>query len=796
MLIRQAIRVLWNRPAFTVIALLTIGVGIGASTAIFSVVDAALLRDLPFREPDRLAVISGVAGAERDVRWASHPEVMDWRAMTRSFAAVSIYDETTLDITDAGEAVQLEAELVSAGFFELLGVAPAAGRTFSAEDDQPGVQPVVVISDALWRTRFASDPNVVGQTVRLSAGPATVVGIMPAGFRGLSFDTEIWTTLPPLSPGAVTDRGSRWLAALGRLAPGITFEQAQQDLIAVTRELEATYPDINRERSADVSSLHEFFLDSTLDLLPVLLGAVLFLLLIACANVTNLQLVRGIARSREIALRYALGANRAQIVKQLLTEALVLSLAGGLLGLMIGYWSIQLLLPLIPDGTLPAYAVVDLNTRALAFGIGLAAVAGLLSGIVPALRSTASGVSTDLRGDGRSVAGRPRRFGLQQALVVAEIAIALPLLVSAGLMARSLRQQLATEPGFRAERAVAARLALPARDYTSEARIQFAGALADRLRALPGISDVAIGSNSPLRGNSSAAILEREGHPDEGIRYYRHLVMPGWFRTLGIRVLNGREFEPSDDYDAPPVAMVTQALAARFWPGEDALGKRLRIAGDWVTVIGVVDDVRYRDLTTSLMDPGEDPDVFISYAQLPSAAFDIVVRTEQAESAIASLIQREVSALDPSVPIFRVQSLSAAVAAQTASDRFGSSLLALFACLSLALAAIGLYGVMAFVVGMRRREIAIRLAVGADPRSALSMVLRQGMTLVALGTVLGLAGALAAGKLLENLLFGVSTRDPLTFIVVALVLTLVAFAANYIPAHRATRIDPQMALKS
>ena len=301
---------------------------------------------------------------------------------------------------------------------------------------------------------------------------------------------------------------------------------------------------------------------------------------------------------------------------------------------------------------------------------------------------------------------------------------------------------------------------------------------------------------TPLRGNSSAAILEREGHPDEGVRYYRHIVMPGWFRTLGIRVLNGREFEPSDDDDAPPAALVTQALAARFWPGEDALGKRLRVAGDWVTVIGVVEDVRYRDLTTSLMDPGEDPDVFLSYAQLPSAAFDIVVRTEQPELAIASLIQREVSALDPSVPIFRVQSLSAAVAAQTASDRFGSSLLALFGGLALALAAVGLYGVMAFVVGMRRREIAIRLAVGADPRSALSMVLRQGMALVALGTALGLAAAFAAGQLLESLLFGVSTRDPLTFIVVPLVLVAVAFAANYIPAHRATRIDPQLALKS
>jgi len=528
----------------------------------------------------------------------------------------------------------------------------------------------------------------------------------------------------------------------------------------------------------------------------LLLGAVLLLLLIACANVTNLQLVRGIARSREIALRFALGANRAQIVRQLLTEALVLSLAGGLLGLVIGYWSIQLLLPLIPEGTLPAYAVVHLSTRALAFGIGLSAIAGLLSGIVPALRNTSSGVSTELRGDTRSVAGRRRRFGVQQALVVAEITVALPLLVGAGLMVRSLRAQLATEPGFRAERAVAARLALPARDYTSEARIQFANALADRLRALPGISDVAIGSNTPLRGNSSAAILEREGHPDEGVRYYRHIVMPGWFRTLGIRVLNGREFEPSDDDDAPPAALVTQALAARFWPGEDALGKRLRVAGDWVTVIGVVEDVRYRDLTTSLMDPGEDPDVFLSYAQLPSAAFDIVVRTEQPELANASLIQREVSALDPSVPIFRVQSLSAAVAAQTASDRFGSSLLALFGGLALALAAVGLYGVMAFVVGMRRREIAIRLAVGADPRSALSMVLRQGMALVALGTALGLATAFAAGQLLKSLLFGVSTRDPLTFIVVPLVLVAVAFAANYIPAHRATRIDPQLALKS
>jgi predicted permease len=450
----------------------------------------------------------------------------------------------------------------------------------------------------------------------------------------------------------------------------------------------------------------------------------------------------------------------------------------------------------MPEGALPAYADIGMDARAFGFGLGLALVTGLLSGIAPALRTSASSASTELRGDGRGVSTSGRRFGLQQALVVAEIAIALPLLVGAGLMVRSLREQLATDPGFRAEGAIAARISLPERDYSPPARTRFATALVERVRALPGVVAVTLGSEAPLRPHWNASILFLEERPEERIRYYRHPVFPGWFETLGIRMLSGREFETSDDEDAPPVAVVTQAMASRSWPGRDPLGQRLQIANEWVSVVGVVEDVRYRDLTTSLMDPGEDPDVFLSFAQLPPANFDIVVRLQNADAGVAQLIQREVAAIDASIPIHEVQPLPAVLAAQTALSRFGSFLLALFGSLALALAAVGLYGVMAFVVGTRRREIAIRLAVGAEPRSALGMVLRQGMGLVVVGCIAGISGALAASRLLESLLFGVTARDPLTFVMVSLVLLAVSLAANFIPAYRATRIDPQTALKS
>ena len=767
---------------------------------------------MPFAEPSRLAMLWGVVGPEplgpnREVRGASYPEIVDWLTLSHSFSDVSAYDEISLNLGSGGDPRRVDAEMVSASYFRILGVGAERGRAFSPDDDRVAdASPVAVISHALWTTQFASDPGIVGRSITLNARPFTVVGVMRDGFHGLSFDTDVWVPMMMMSltasKGTLESRGDRWLGAVGRLRPGVTLESAQRDGNAVARRLEARYPDTNRERGVQLFSLQDSALGTTRQLLVALFVAVLLFLLIACANVVNLQLVRATSRRREIALRIAVGADGGRLVRQLLVEGLTVAAVGAVAGIVLAVWGLGALLPLLPAGALPRYVDPTIDWRVVAFAATLTAVCGIIFGLAPALAVRRLTVSDSLKEGARSAAGgivSLRKLGAQQLLVVSEIALALVLLVAGGLMVRSLRQQLAVEPGFRPDGVVTANLALPRGRYPGQARVRFVNELLARVQALPQVESAAIGSDMPLGGNTNAGSMFVDGVTPEPVRSYRHRVTPDYFATLGIPVVSGRSFTAADRDSAQDVAIISAAAARRFWPGQDPVGRQVRFGdatGSRVTIVGVVGTARFRDLTTDLTASTSEPDIFYSFAQRPDVDLSLLVRTSGDESTVMAAIQREVNAIDPGLPLYQVSRMSDLVSRQTATARFGSSVLGSFSLVAMLLASIGIYGVLAFVIGLSRREIAIRLALGATRGRVVRLIVRQGMTLVAIGVAVGLMGAYYATGAISTQLFGVTTTDPLTFGVVPLVLAAIALAASYLPSRTAAHIDPQQALKS
>lgn len=803
--LRYALRSLRTRPAFTAAVVATLALGIGASTAVFTLVNAALLRPLPFAEPDRLAFLWGVAGPERDVRGASYLEVRDWReGSRRTLRDVAVYDELSLNLRVADGADRVEAERVSASYFPLLGARAARGRTFlPSEDSVPDAHPVAVISHAMWLARFGGDQRIVGRTMTLNDRAFTVVGVMAPEFHGLSFDTDVWVPMAMISltdgPSVLERRGSRWLGAVGRLADGVTMEQAQEELDGVAARLATAYPETNADRGVQLMSLHEYYLGDTRVLLVGLLVAVGLFLLIACANVAGLQLVRATSRRREMAVRVAMGASGRHLLRQLLVEGVVLALLGAGAGMLVALWGVGALLPLVPEGALPSYVRVAPDLRVLGFTMVLALVSAALMGLVPALNGRRLRLTGLLKEGDRGAAGgmmTMRRPGVQQLLVIGEVAVALVLLVAAGLTVRSLQRQLAVDPGFRAAGVLQARLELPAARYSAEEAQRFAEALAARLDGRAGVEDVAFGSDVPLGGNTSAGFVLVDGE-DEAVRYYRHRVTPGYFATLGIPIVQGRALGAGDREGTPAVAVVSAAMARRHWPAGDALGKRLLVGGDTATVVGVAGDARFRDLTTNLAAPASEPDVYFALAQWPTRALSVVLRTTGDDpTALAGLLRAEVTALDPTLPVYAVGPLAANVRQQTATARFGSFLFALFGAVALVLSAVGLYGLLAFVVGMNGREIAIRMALGSTRGGVTRLVVRQGLLLTTIGLVVGAAGAAYVTRFLAAQLYGVSPLDPVTFGAVAAVLVATTLIASYLPARRAVAVDPQTALKA
>ena len=827
--LRYAFRLMLRSPGFTLVAVLSLALGIGANAAMFSVVDATLLRPLPFRDPGRLvlpvAVVSGRGGeaARVDTTIWSYPKFLAMREGTRHvFQDVSAFGDISAALTGTGNPERLQLEIVSASYFRLLGVDAAQGRTFAAGEDSAANASVAVLGHELWMRRFGGDPGVLGRTIALDKQPVTVIGILPAGFRGLTGRGEVWVTtgMAPrlLWEGMITEPFAHWHEAVARLRPGVTEAQADRAMEAVALQLAERFP-----RPARVSAPGERWGASAVGLrearsdpllrraVVVLLCAVGFVLLIACANVANLLLARGAARRREMTVRLAVGAGRGRVVRQLLTESVVLALMGGALGVLIALWATDILSGLGPE-RLGAFGVrtgevtdlrnLRVDARVLAFTLAVSLAAGVLFGVAPALAVTRPQVAAALKEAGAAQAGvdAPRRLGGRGALVAAEVALALVLLAGAGLMLRSFQRLASVETGVRAEGVLTASISPLDADYpeTEDALALHAG-LMERLAALPGVAAVTVSQCAPLsnacNGTVITAVDDRQIDPGSGEEVSVHMVGTDHFRVLGIRMMAGRAFTAADRPESPRVAVVSRSLARELWPGQDPVGRRLNagmgnLPEDGAEVVGVVDDVRYH----GLHDPPR-PALYLADRQYtwPRAVF--LIRSAGDPLALAPAVRREIRAVDADLPV-QLNTLSRLAADAASRDRYGATLLSVFAGLALVLAAMGIHAVVAFSVARRTRELGVRQALGASPVGLVRMVVRQGAGVIGTGIAVGLAAALALTRVLRSLLYEVEPTDPLTLATITVFLAAVALLAAYLPARRAARVDPMVALRS
>ncbi|HEV7518170.1 MAG TPA: ABC transporter permease [Thermoanaerobaculia bacterium] len=804
--LRYAARTLRKSPGFTAVAVLTLALGIGANTAIWSLVHAVLLTPLPIAGADR--VVKLAATIRRDgleLRSVSYPDFADWRQAARSFSDMAAWSNTSFTLTGGPEPERVEGEMVSASYFPVLGTKAVLGRTFRPEEDAtPGTHPVAVIGHDFWQRRFAGSRAAVGSHLVLNGHDFTVVGVLPDGFRGLDDDTDVFIPMmmsATVQTAYLDSRGSRWHDVIARLAPGVTPARAQAEMDTVTARLARQYPDVDRDYGALVVPLREEIMGGFRPVLFILLGAVGFVLLIACANVANLMLARSAARQRETAIRAALGAGRGRLARQLLTESLLLALAGGLLGLLVALWTKDLLTAWSPIN-LPSFVHVGLDGPVLAFACAVALGTGLLMGLAPAFQVSSLGVGEALKEGGRGAAGGGARSRLRRGLVTAEVALSLLLLVGAGLMIQSFRHMQAIDPGFRPDHLLTLRVALPAARYPGEKAWAMGERVLARVRALPGVTAAALASDMPLEGNSSASTIAVEDHPvapgARGIRAYYHAVSPGFFAALGARLRRGREVTAADGPGSVPVVVVSEKFARRAWPGEEPMGKRLRVGGKsrpWATVVGIAADLRYGRLVAAPQRFPEDPDLYLPFAQRPVTDLGLLVRTATAPEAFATTLRRELAALDRDAPIYALTPMAELAGLQTARSRFGAFLMGAFGALALLLAALGVYGVISYSVAQRGHEIGVRMALGARREEVFRLVLGQALGLAAVGMALGISGALALTRLLAGQLYGLSPNDPATYAAVALLLAAAALVAGYLPARRATRVDPVVVLK-
>ena len=803
--LKLAARGILMRPGFTAVVVGTLALGIGAVTSILSVANAALIAALPFEEADRLVFLQGAYDAPEgpQVRGASFPEFRDWQG-SGSFDGMSPVWSRSVTLTGAeGPAQRLQAEQVGAGYFELMRVSPLLGRAFSEQEMRvPEGSNVALIGEPLWNSRFGGQPDIIGQSLDLSGTSFTVVGVLPSSFRGTGLQADLWLPIgnPALgiSPDRAEQRGSRWLGVVARLAAGVEVGAAQAELDGVAQRLEGAYPDEHEGRIALVTPLRTAYLGTTRTLVLLVLSASALLLVIAAANVANLMLVRTTGRSGEVLVKKALGASRGRLASQFLTESLVLAALGAALGLVVGIWGAGALAAAMPEALLPAYVQVRPNLLVFLAAVAITATVGLLAGLAPTVLAARSDLAAGLREGARNGFGRVRS-NLQHLIVAGEIGLALLLLVGAGLMTRSFQAQLDVRPGFDHESLYSFRVTFPPTTYPSESLRPGVQELADRLERTPGITAVTVGDGAPLRGGYSASYLYTEGSSEEDrIRFYMHRVAPGWFETLGTRVLQGRPINETDLAN-PEVTVISQALASRFFAGQDPVGQTLRVGrpdGLRLTIVGVAEDARFRDLTTDLVGGADDPDIYLPWDRFTSRTVDFVVRSGTPLESWERTAGEVVAAFDPSLAVFQAEPLGQALRSQTAQARFGTLLLGVFSALALTLALVGLYGVLSFAVDQRKREIAVRMAIGAEASTVRRMVVGQGLKLAALGVVVGLVIALLASRFLEAFLYGVEPLDVGTYALVSLLTVAATVAAAWLPAMKATAVDPQGALKA
>ena len=800
--IRYGLRMLAKSPGFTAVAILTLALGIGVNTAIFSAVNAVLLRPLPYRDPDGLVRIF-----ERNEKMGfprfsvAPPNFTDWKQESQSFEAMTSLRGATLNLTGEGEPERLTGARVNSTFFEILGVKPLLGRTFVADDDPVGTAHVAVLSYGLWLRRFGSDPHILGRQLTLDGNSYTIVGVTQKGFQYPN-TAELW--LPSeFNAGALapTARGAHYIGVLARLKPGVSMAQAQDEMASISGRLAKQYPRSNEGWSALVVSLNASVIGNIRRTLLVLLGAVGFVLLIACANVANLLLARAAARGKEIAIRTSLGAGPGRIARQLLTESLVLSLIGGALGLLLAEWGIRALRNL-PPGNLPRSDSVELDFAVLGFTMGLAFLAGLLSGLVPALQTARMALAETLKEAGRSSGGGRVRHRVRSALMVIEVTLAIVLLTGAGLLLKSFERLQRVDSGMDPQNLLTAVINLPQAKYGPDPLVvQFYKQLTERVRALPGVRAAGLATSNPLRGagldfsfmTKDLAALAPSQQPSAS--YYS--VSPDYFRAAGIPLLQGRFFTDADTATSPPVAIISQTLARRFFKDKDPIGQLIAfgVGGKpnsprWREVVGVVGDVKDDGLDS----PGT-PTEYDPCAQVDWNGMTVFVRTEGDPLQMASALRSQVYAVDKDQPIATIATGEQWLDDAVSTPHLRTTLLGLFAALALALAAVGLYGVMSYAVTQRTQEIGVRIALGAQRRDIYRMVVGQGMLLVAVGAMIGLAGALGLMRLLKTFLFDVTPTDPATYAGVALLLVAIAALACWIPARRATRVDPLIALR-
>jgi len=805
--LRYGVRMLVKSPGFTAVAVLTLALGIGANTAIFSVVNAVLLRPLPFPDPDGIVRVVSFRLRDSVGDNASYPDFLDWRAQNHVFEHMAAFETGEFTITGRGEAAHLSGAVVSADLFPLLGVRPLLGRAFLPEEDKPNAvngSDAVILSHCLWQQRFGGDSSVIGQTVQLDNKICTIVGVMPADFQFpiQGEPVELWTTIARDNENGeksmAAQRGAHYLDVLARLKPGVSSAQAQAEMSTITNALNKEYPE-NFPRGARIVPELEQMTGSARPALWVLLGAVGCVLLIACANVANLLMARATARHQEMAIRGALGAGRTRLVRQLLTESIALASVGGAFGMLLALWGTDVLVRLIPVD-IPRLTDIHLDGRVLIFTVVLSLLTGLLFGSAPALQVAKSNLTESLKEGGRGSAGGTYRNRVRGALVVTEVAVATLLLVGAGLLIKSFLRLQRVDPGFDPHHALVFNLDLPSK-YSAARMVDFYQELVAREGRLPGVQSASAVLPLPLSGDDVATGLDIEGRPVAQANRPRTeytWAVPGYFHTLGIPLLQGRDFSAQDDLKANPVVIVSQTLARQFFPNQNPIGKRLKagIGNGYKDgppmreIVGVVADVKDNGLGVEAM-----AQVYVPLAQSPTDSMNIVLRTEVEPQSLVGAARKEVAGMDKDLSIYGVKTLDQYVATSVAPHQFFGLLLGIFAGIALLLAAVGLYGVIAYSVTQRTHEIGVRIALGAEPRDVLRMVVQHGLVLTSIGLVVGLAGALALTRYLAGLLYSVRPTDPAIFAAVAFILVAVAFGAAFIPARRATKVDPMVALR-
>ena len=800
--LRYAARVLLKQPGFAAVAVVTLALGVGANTAIFWVVNAALLRSLPFRDPERLVQVWETT-RQRDFgqREASYPDFLDWRR-GEAFESAAGYAPSFFTLAGEGGPERVRGAAVTANFFDTLGVKPARGRTFLEGEDAPGGGCVLLLSQGLWQRRYGGDEHVLGQPVATDGGSCTVVGVLPAGFSFAKLgDAEMWTTLRP-SEMQARARYWHWVQVVARLKPGTGLEAARAQMQTVAARIAADDPQSHAGTGISLVPLQEEFVGQIRPILFALLGAVGLVLLIACANVANLLLARSTVRGKEVAIRAALGASRWRLVRQLLTESVLLALAGGALGLVLALWGTDLLVAAIPQAQLafmPYLRHLPLDTNILLFTFGLSLLTGVVFGLAPALAASRADLQGAMREGGRG-SGARRARGARDLLVVSEVALSLVLLVGAGLLLKSLARMLSVNPGFRTENLLTMTVTLPPARYADGARAAaFYQELLRRVSALPGVGGAAEVSNLPLSGDGGTGTPRVLGLPEsatEGAESHLRTVSANYFEVMGVPLLRGRGFDERDRAEAPPVVVVNQTFAERVFRGAEPTGQRVTFKFTAnqppFEIVGVVGDEK----VTSL-DARTTPVIYFPVSQGPDSRMSLVARTTADPSALAAAVRGEVRALDGEVPVFGVRTMEQVISDSRATfmRRYPAYLIGVFACVALVLAVVGIYGVISYAVTQRTREIAIRVALGAQGRDVLRLVVGQGLLLALAGVGFGVCGALALTRLMSGLLYGVSAADPAVYCLVSLLLVTVALAACLLPARRAAKVDPMVALR-